>query len=127
MKLRFLHFIAVLTLLSSLASCSNKDVPLMAGKWECSPDLGHGWTIEYRPDGRYVVTFKSGKQPWTGRYYQKKHKDYSEIVYAPDNLSENDSKYLPGIFEINESSGGTAKRGTFRPDRGAAPQFCELQ
>lgn len=73
------------------------------------------------------MNFKSGRQPWTGRYYQKKHKGYAEIVYAPDNLSENDNKYLPSIFDIDESSAGAGKQGIFRPDRGAAPQICELQ
>lgn len=60
------------------------------GKWECSPDPKTGWFIEYKENGEYEVSFKSGKTSLRGKYTRK---DFI-ISYSPNTPGEASPIYL---------------------------------
>lgn len=92
----------------------------IVGKWACSPDANNGWSIEYKDNGDYEVTFNNGKAPWIGKYARKEF----VIAYTPNVAAENSTTYLKQeIQAVNRTQRSMVisdKPGT------SAPTMCYL-
>lgn len=109
--------LSIMILITSSACGSYPNSPLV-GKWRCSDHPVHGWSIDYRTDGAYIVEFSDGRKPWSGHY---QYSDF-KITYSPDNPSEVSKIYLMGVVHIIDRTKRTAVFSEF----GSGGTTCSL-
>ena len=101
-------------------ACDRFNNTSIVGKWECSSDPKYGRTVEYKSDGHYVVSFRSGDKPWEGKYKQ----DEFKITYTPNVASETSSEFLPEEIQAIDK---LKKSALLSPKPEGRPNLCLLQ